>query len=183
MSGARKVEVLFAEKQIAERVDGARRGNRRRQAQGPAGGGDPQGLVHVRRRPAARDASRRSRAACRVLPSVELSRGHGVVGHGEDPARHRILGEGPRRRADRRHPRIRPHARLRQGSAGGARRAAGAGVHAAGEARASARCRSPPISSASSAPTISSSAMAWTSPIPIANCRIIGHVVTEAERP
>ena len=123
-------------------------------------------------------SSRRSSSfICRAI-----ARARSRAGTVEDPARHRILGEGSRRRARRRHSRIRPHARLRQGSAGRARRAARAGLHAAGEAAASARCRSRPISSASSAPTMFVVGYGMDVAHSYRELPFIGHVVTEARR-
>ena len=115
--------------------------------------------------------ARRPRARGRVRLAVELSRGHRLVRHRDDPARRRKRRARPRRAAGRRHPRIRPHARLREGPVRRARRQARAHLRAAGkagQARGVARRR---ISSASSAPTCSSSATAWTSRTRIANCR------------
>ena len=174
MSGARQVEVLFEEKAIAERTAELAARNRRGGAEGSARRGDPQGLVHVRGGLAARDVSRRPRAARRVLSSLELSRGHGLLGNGDDPSRHRIFGEGPRRRARSTtfsnraarspSPRI-CWSRAARGACWSAR---------CWKSAASARCRSRPTSSASSAPICSSSVTAWTSPIPTANCRSSG---------
>jgi hypoxanthine phosphoribosyltransferase len=85
---------------------------------------------------------------------------------------------GRRCAARRRHPRIRPHPRLRQGPA-----RARVAPHASpppccSKSRASAPSISRPTMSASNAPIISSSATAWTSLTPIANCPIVGVIET-----
>ena len=120
--------------------------------------------------------ARGPRAGGRVRLAVELSRGHGLVRHRDDPARRRKRRARPRRAADRRHPRIRPHARLRQGPVRRARRQARAHLRAAGKARQARGVARLRISSASSVPTCSSSATAWTSRTRIRQLPFVGVV-------
>ena len=159
-----------------------RQGDRRARLPRPAGHLDAQGLLHLRRRPDPRHARRRPVARGRVHLHLQLRRRHHQR-RGQGAARHRQRGRRPRRAADRRHPRIGQDAEVHPRPDAVARRQERLDRGAARQAHAPADRRSTPIMSASTAPTISSSATAWTSPTPSANCPSSASSRATPERP
>ena len=82
-----------------------------------------QGQLHLRRRSRARALPSGARAGDRLHLPRELRGRHPIARRGGGAARRHERIDGPRRGADRRHPRFRPYACLRQSAAARPRRA------------------------------------------------------------